>query len=75
MKKKFSRLLRVYNSNYLRVCIYENSYTTVTFYDIVISRKIKDNYVRGANLKPTDVQDLIDLLKEVSSFLKSYKKI
>lgn len=74
MKKKFSRLLRVYNSDYLRVCIYENAYTNVTFYDVVIYRKVKSDYVRGANLKPTDVPILIELLSEVRSFFESYKK-
>jgi len=71
MKKKYSRLVRMFKDQYLRVCIYENAYINVTFYDVVIFRKVRDNYVRGANLKPQDIPVLSKLLNEVNSFFES----
>jgi len=73
-RKKYGRLERMFREGYLALSIYKNVYEFKTFYDIVISRKVKKPegqvYVRGANLKPSDFSDLEVLLKATQEYLK-----
>jgi len=73
--KKYGRLARMFREGYVAVHIYVNVYKNRTFYDIVIARKIRKNgkqeYVRGANLKPTDLPALAVLLRAADDYLKS----
>ena len=62
-----------FKDSFLRVSVFENHYRGSIFYDIVISRKIKTKqgnvYRRGANLKPSDIHILIDLLRKTETYL------
>lgn len=73
--KKYGRLVRMFREGYVAVHIYMNVYKNRTFYDIVIARKIKrdgkQEYVRGANLKPSDLPALQVLLTAADEFLLS----
>ena len=74
-RKKYSRLVRMFKEGYLSVAIYKNAYERRTFYDVVIYRKIKTPkgyaYRRGTNLKPSDVSDLLILLREANEYLST----
>ena len=76
--KKYGRLVRMLREGYLSLCIYKNVHTNKTFFDIVVYRKIKRpgkkppfEYVRGANLKPSDLPSLRVLIAEAEEFLAS----
>jgi hypothetical protein len=78
-KQKYSSLKRMFREGYLSVCVYKNVYEHKTFYDVVIYRKIRIangeyDYRRGANLKPSDLPVLQQLLKEVSDFLETLEE-
>jgi hypothetical protein len=74
-QKRYGRLVRMFREGYVSVCIYQNVFEKQAFHDVVIFRKIKMNgysdYKRGANLKPSDIPDLLILLKEVEDYFKS----
>lgn len=71
----FTRLLKVRHKGFLSVCVYLNSIGGTKYYDVVIRRRVKrkggeQEWVRGANLKPTDLPDLLQLLEETRDHLK-----
>lgn len=74
-KKRYGRLVRMFREGYLAIYVYKNVHEYHVFYDIVILRKIKKNgvqeYVRGANLKPTDLSVLNTLLVATQEYIKS----
>jgi len=74
-RKKYGRLVRMFREGYLALHIYMNVYQRRTYYDIVIARKIKrgskQEYVRGANLKPSDLPALAVLIKAADDYLNS----
>ena len=74
-KKRYGRLVRMFREGYLAIHIYKNVHENRTFYDIVILRKIKKDgkqeYVRGANLKPSDLPALEVLTKAARDFIES----
>jgi len=76
--KKYGRMVRMFREGYLALHIYKNVYSTHTFYDIVIARKIRRNnvqeYVRGTNLKPQDLPDLKVLIEAAEDYLASVLK-
>jgi hypothetical protein len=46
------------------------------YYDVVIYRRVRDKtgdqvWRRGANLKPTDLPDLLELLGEIAQYLRA----
>lgn len=65
----------MFREGYLALHIYKNVHEHRVFYDVVIMRKIKrgpsQEYVRGANLKPADLQALRVLTQAAEEFLKS----
>lgn len=76
-EKKYGRLERMFRDGYVAVLVYVNVYVNKTFYDIVITRKIKRNdkqeYVRGANLKPDDIDSLVVLLNAAKDYISSVR--
>jgi len=75
-RKKYGRLVRMFREGYLAVHIYKNVHENRVFYDIVILRKIKvkqskQEYVRGANLKPSDLSALLVLTQAAEEYMKS----
>jgi len=75
-RKKYGRMVRLFRDGYLSIAVYMNVYERKTFHDIVIYRKVRSNnspdgydYIRGANLKPTDLPVLQTLLEEAHSYL------
>lgn len=71
--RQYSRQLKQFKKGYMSVTLYLNRANGTKYYDTVIHRRCKRNnkqeYIRGANLKPDDVADLIELLKDVSVYL------
>lgn len=67
----------MFREGYLALHIYKNVHENRTFYDVVIMRKIKrdskQEYVRGANLKPSDLPALRVLTQAAEEFLGSVK--
>jgi hypothetical protein len=66
----------MFREGYLAVHIYKNVHENRIFYDIVILRKIKvkqakQEYVRGANLKPSDLSALLVLTRAAEEYMKS----
>jgi len=75
-RKKYGRLVRMFREGYLALHIYKNVHERRVFYDIVVLRKIKvkqskQEYVRGANLKPSDLPALLVLAQAAQEFLSS----
>lgn len=74
--KKYSRMVRMLRKDFMSVCIYKNVFEYRTFYDTVCYRKIKVHgkaeYKRGANLKPTDLLILAELLEEAHDLIESF---
>lgn len=72
---KFSTRVRLYKEGYLSVCVYKNvTLRDDVYYDIVFFRKTKNGtgkqeFKRGANLKPGDLPILRRLLAEAEEFL------
>ena len=68
-------MVRMFREGYLAVHIYKNVHENRVFYDVVVMRKIKKDtkqeYVRGANLKPTDLPALAVLIQAAQEFLRS----
>lgn len=65
----------MFREGYLALHIYKNVHEHRVFYDVVIMRKIKretkQEYVRGANLKPSDLPALRVLTQAAEEFLRS----
>lgn len=73
----YDRLLRLYTRGYVSACVYLNVRQQKEYYDVVLRRKVRQKgggqstWVRGANFKPSDIQDLLDLLGDVRDYLQS----
>lgn len=73
----YSRLIKTLTQGYLSVSVYLNVVQGHDYYDVVIHRRVKERssggqtWKRGANLKPTDLGDLIELLTEVQTYLQA----
>jgi hypothetical protein len=73
---QFSRLIKTLSQGYLSVSVYLNVVGGHDYYDVVIHRRVKARggeqvWKRGANLKPTDLPDLLELLGEVQTYLSA----
>lgn len=71
---QFSRLIKTLSQGYISISIYLNVIQGHDYYDVVIHRRVKQKggeqiWKRGANLKPTDIPDILELLEEVKTYL------
>lgn len=78
-----TKTLSMFKAGYVSVVVYENIVNNRRYIDTVVFRKVhlkkseRDGgpnfkYVRGANLKPADLPDLITCLTEAQGFIQEY---
>jgi hypothetical protein len=71
----YGRMVRMYHEGYLRLTIFRNEFERATFYDVVMSRKHgrggDHRYIRGANLKPSDISAAVKLYQAATEYLES----
>jgi hypothetical protein len=67
---KYSRRVRFYREQSVSVSVYLNVHEDGRkFYDTVVHRKVREEWKRGANLKPEDLPALMNLLQEAQDYL------
>jgi hypothetical protein len=75
LEKNQNPAVAKFSSGYLLLNVYANPVNGSVYYDTVLYRKIKTSegieYRRGANLKPTDIDDAILIFSEAKKYFLS----